>query len=184
MMGPSGQTGAVDVESMQLIASTLTLVVAASTLVIWAAGLSGRGTRLVALVVESRATLTMLIALGATLGSLYFSEVAGYVPCRLCWFQRIAMYPLAVIGAVWLIRGGREGRAYVLPIAAVGALISTYHYLIEWNPSLDSGVCAASGPACSDVWFRSFGFVTLALMALVAFVAIITVNVVSPRSTD
>jgi len=174
----------VDVESMQLVASTLTLIVAAFTLVTLAAALSGRGAQLIALVAESRATLTMLISLGATLGSLYFSEIAGYVPCRLCWFQRIAMYPLAVIGAVWMIRGGREGRAYALPIAAVGALISTYHYLIEWNPSLDSGACAATGPACSDVWFRSFGFVTLALMALVAFAAIITVNLVGTRSRD
>ena len=171
-------------EVLQTVTALLAIVALGVALMTLAAMVVPAAAAWRSIIIEWRSTITLGIAAVSTAGSLYFSEVANYVPCTLCWYQRIAMYPLAVIGAVWLIRGGCEGRAYVLPIAAVGALISTYHYLIEWNPSLDSGVCAASGPACSDVWFRSFGFVTLALMALVAFVAIITVNVVSPRSTD
>lgn len=167
-----------DVATVEVLSATLAVITGAATVALWALVVSGRGRSAIDLVAETRATLTALIAGGATLGSLYFSEVAGYVPCRLCWFQRIAMYPIAVIGIVWIIRGGREIRWYVVTIAALGSLVSAYHYVIEWNPALDSGACAATGPACSDVWFREFGFVTLALMALIAFVAVITVNLV------
>ena len=118
-----------------------------------------------------------LVAAVATVGSLYFSEVANFMPCRLCWFQRIAMYPLAVIMFVAAIRGDRGARWYVVPIAAIGACVSAYHYVIEWKPEVEFGQsCAATGPSCSDVWFREFGFVTLSFMALCGFVAIIVLN--------
>ena len=106
------------------------------------------------------------------LGSLYFSEVANYVPCRLCWFQRIAMYPLAVILLVAAIRRDRGVRWYAIPLAGLGACVSIYHYLVEWHPQLEGDACDPTNP-CSLVWFREFGFVTLALMALCGFVAII-----------
>ena len=117
--------------------------------------------------------LAFMVAATCTLGSLYFSEIADFVPCKLCWFQRIAMYPLAVILLVAAIRRDRGVRWYVLPLAAIGAGIAAYHYLIEWRPELDSGSCDLFGPSCTDVWFREFGFVSLALMALVGFVSIL-----------
>ncbi|HEY3484499.1 MAG TPA: disulfide bond formation protein B, partial [Ilumatobacteraceae bacterium] len=117
--------------------------------------------------------LAFLVAGGAMWGSLYFSESAGFVPCRLCWFQRIAMYPLALILLIAAIRRDRGIRWYAVPVAAVGAAVSSYHYLIEWRPSLEGGACSAVGPACADVWFREFGFVTLAFMALAGFLSII-----------
>jgi disulfide bond formation protein DsbB len=122
------------------------------------------------------------VAVTAMAGSLYFSEVADYVPCRLCWFQRIAMYPLAVILLVAAIRRDRAVRWYVGPLAAIGALVSTYHYLVEWNPSLEGGVCGI-GPACSAIWFRELGFVTLAFMALCGFAAILVLVVPRPPRT-
>jgi disulfide bond formation protein DsbB len=137
-----------------------------------AAGLLG------ARIVSWRAPLTLLVAAVATAGSLYFSEVVHYVPCRLCWFQRVAMYPITVIALVGLLRRDRGARWYLLPLAAIGLLISSYHYLIEWKPALDTGACALFGPACSDIWFRSFGFVTLAFMALCGFAFIIVVNLI------
>jgi Disulfide bond formation protein DsbB len=123
--------------------------------------------------------LAWLVAAGATAGSLYFSEVADYVPCRLCWFQRIAMYPLSLILLVAILRRDRGARWYVVPIAAIGACVSAYHYLLEWAPSLEGGSCSATGPACSLIWFREFGFETLAFMALVGFVSIIVLVTVS-----
>ncbi len=167
-----------NVETIEVLSATLAVMVGFATVVLWLLAVSGRGRSVLNVVIETRATLTALIAGGATLGSLYFSEVAGYIPCRLCWFQRIAMYPLAIIGIVWMIRGGREIRWHVVTVAALGSLVSAYHYLVEWYPGLDSGACAATGPACSEVWFRSFGFVSLALMALIGFLAVITVNLV------
>ena len=117
--------------------------------------------------------LAFVVALTATLGSLYFSEIADFVPCRLCWFQRIAMYPLAPILFVGAIRRDPNVRWYAAPIAATGVLIAGYHYLIEWRPELDTGTCELFGPSCTAVWFREFGFVTLAFMALVGFVTIL-----------
>ncbi len=128
--------------------------------------------RVVDTIDEAGLWLAFLVAATATAGSLYFSEVADYVPCRLCWFQRIAMYPLAVILLVAAIRRDRSVRWYVMPIAVIGGLVSTYHYLIEWRPSLEGGACGV-GPSCADIWFRDLGFVTLAFMALSGFFAIL-----------
>jgi len=117
--------------------------------------------------------LAALVAIVATAGSLYFSESAGFVPCRLCWFQRIAMYPLGVILLVAAIRKDRDVRWYVVPVASLGLIVSGYHMLLEWKPSLEGGACGV-GPSCADIWFREFGFVTLAVMAACGFIAIIT----------
>jgi disulfide bond formation protein DsbB len=116
--------------------------------------------------------IAFLVAAVAMAGSLYFSEVANYLPCRLCWFQRIAMYPLAVILLIAAVRGDRGVRWYAIPLAAAGACVSVYHYLVEWHPQLEGDACDPANP-CSLVWFREFGFVTLPLMALCGFVAII-----------
>lgn len=164
-------------DAMETLTATLAIAVAIATvavLIMWA---TGRRAALAA-IARVRAAVILAIAGGATAGSLYFSEVANYIPCRLCWFQRIAMYPLAVIALVAVIRKDRGARWYALPIAAVGACVSAWHYLIEWRPGLDSGACSASGPACSDIWFRSYGFVTLAFMALVGFVAVVVVSLI------
>jgi hypothetical protein len=168
---------------MQTLTSVLALITAFGAVAIVVARLlapvwplAGRwGAR----VVSWRQPLTLVVAAGATLGSLYFSEVANYIPCRLCWFQRIAMYPLALIALVALLRRDAGARWYMVPMAVIGGGISTYHYLIEWNPSLEGGSCSLFGPACADIWFREFGFVTLAFMALAGFTFVVVANTVS-----
>ena len=127
--------------------------------------------------------LAFLVAATATLGSLYFSEIADFVPCRLCWFQRIAMYPLAPILLVGAIRRDPGVRWYAAPIAVIGAAIAGYHTLIEWRPELDTGTCELTGPSCTAFWFREFGFITLATMALVGFLTILTLLFVRFPST-
>jgi disulfide bond formation protein DsbB len=120
---------------------------------------------------SSALLVAFVVATLATLGSLYFSEVAHFEPCRLCWYQRIAMYPLVVILGVAAVRRDPAVRRYAVPIAVIGALIATYHYALEWLPWLDSGVCAASTP-CTIVWFRELGFISLPYLALSAFLLI------------
>jgi disulfide bond formation protein DsbB len=112
-----------------------------------------------------------VVAAFATAGSMYFSEIAHFEPCRLCWYQRIAMYPLVVVLAIAARRGDAAVRRYVLPVAGIGAAISTYHYALEWFPVLDAGACSASMP-CTIVWFRQLGFISLPYLALSAFLAI------------
>jgi disulfide bond formation protein DsbB len=118
--------------------------------------------------------LACILTVGAfaTGGSLYFSEVAHFVPCQLCWFQRIAMYPIALSALVALVRGDRGVAPYLLAPSVLGFAISAYHYQLEWFPE-QSALCTAAGAVpCTLVWFRVFGFVSLPFLAGVAFALI------------
>jgi disulfide bond formation protein DsbB len=114
-----------------------------------------------------------VVATLATLGSLYFSEVARFIPCTLCWYQRVAMYPLVVILGIAAWRRDTRVSRYVIPVAAIGALIATYHYVLEWFPFLDSGVCSSTVP-CTVVCFRELGFISLPYLSLSALLLIIS----------
>ena len=120
------------------------------------------------------------IALVATLGSLYFSEVADFIPCRLCWFQRIAMYPLALILFLAVIARDRRGAYYAVALPFVGAAISLWHLYIEANPEAESPGCRIGAP-CSTKWIDEFGYVTIPMLALTAFAAIATLLVLALR---
>lgn len=167
---------AMSVEAMQVFTAVLALGAAAlGVFVVVGRLLGGRSALLddvMQQIDDAALWLAFLVAAAAVGGSLYFSEVANYVPCRLCWFQRIAMYPLAVILLIAAIRGDRAVRWYAIPLAGLGACVSIYHYLVEWHPQLEGDACDPTNP-CSLVWFREFGFVTLSLMALCGFAAII-----------
>lgn len=117
--------------------------------------------------------LALLVAAVATFGSLYLSEVAHFVPCRLCWYQRIAMYPLVPILGLAAWQRDRHIRPYVAILAGIGLLISCYHVLVERFPSLESKVCEASNP-CTIRWVEHFGYVTIPVMAGSAFALILT----------
>ena len=165
-------------ETAQLFFALLTVAagLGAITLVVLrvaaAAGSDGAW-RLGSAISDAGVWLALLVAAGATLGSLYFSEIADFVPCRLCWFQRIAMYPLTVVLLVGAIRKDAAVRWYAGPLALIGAAISSWHTLIEWRPQLDNGQCELTGPSCTYVWFREFGFISLATMALTGFLTIL-----------
>ncbi|HJP41164.1 MAG TPA: disulfide oxidoreductase [Dehalococcoidia bacterium] len=118
--------------------------------------------------------LAFVMAATATLGSLYYSEIRDFIPCDLCWFQRILMYPLAAILLVGFIRFDRWVPAYVLPLATVGFGFSTYHYYVQNAEIHASGFCRV-GASCSVKWVNYFGFVTIPFMAQVAFALIIIV---------
>jgi disulfide bond formation protein DsbB len=176
----------VDTETVQLFVGLLSIaaaVGAVSLVVLWflaAAGNDGAA-RLGSTISDSAVWLAWLVAVAATVGSLYFSEVANFNPCRFCWFQRIAMYPLAVILLVGALRKDPGVRWYAVPLAAIGAAISAWHSLIEWRPALDSGECEFQGPSCTFVWFREFGL-SLANMALIGFLTILILLLVRVRA--
>ncbi len=125
--------------------------------------------------------LAAAVAIVATAGSLYYSEVADFPPCRLCWFQRIAMYPLSAILTIAAVRRDCLVRWYALPLALVGAAVSTYHVVVERVPSLESGSCDPANP-CSIIWVRKLGYLTIPTMALSGFVLIVLLLVV-PEET-
>ena len=172
---------AVDVAAVQLFTSLLALVALAGAVALGGARLVARPSApvaaLVAAIDDVALWLAFLVAAAATAGSLYFSEHAHFIPCTLCWYQRIAMYPLSLLLLIAAIRGDRGIRWYVGPLAGAGAVISTYHYLVEWYPSLEgSDVCSVSVP-CTEPWFRELGFVTLSFMALCGFLLILVLVV-------
>ncbi|MBI5089037.1 MAG: disulfide bond formation protein B, partial [Actinobacteria bacterium] len=91
--------------------------------------------------------LAWLVAATCMFGSLYFSEHAHFEPCKLCWYQRIAMYPLVVVLLVGNLRRDRDHVVwYAAPLAGIGILISIYHYVIEWNPQLEATSCSLTAP--------------------------------------
>ena len=118
--------------------------------------------------------LAGFVALAAMLGSLYLSEIAHLAPCRLCWFQRIGMYPLALILLMAAYRKDSKARLYGAIMATIGAGIAVYHRVVQMFPDLESGSCASSGVSCSAALIEKFGFVTIPYMSLSAFTLILT----------
>ena len=126
-----------------------------------------------ALIARHGMTVAFAITLVATLGSLYFSEVRHYIPCRLCWFQRIFMYPLALLIPIGLLRRDEGLRLYVLPLAGIGGLVALYHVLLQKTDLFEeSGACLLTVP-CSGQYISWFGFVTIPVLALTAFALIL-----------
>ena len=109
------------------------------------------------------------IATTSAAGSLYYSESLGYLPCELCWYQRIGMYSLAIILSLAVLRKDRAIAPYGLALAGAGFVVSAYHYWIQMFPADSS--CSTDVP-CSIRWVEEFGFVTMPFMALAGFFAI------------
>lgn len=131
-----------------------------------------RSERTLELIEEYAPALALLVALVATLGSLYYSEVRGFIPCTLCWYQRILMYPLVAILLVGLVRRDPGLAAYVLPLSLLGILFSSYHYTLQlglWGG--ESAACRVGVP-CSGRYVNYLGFITIPLQALTAFLLI------------
>lgn len=144
----------------------------------------------VTLVRSSAARFVLLLAGASMLGSLYFSEVAHYAPCKLCWYQRICMYSIAIVSLVAVAKREQAARVrvlapYVLALSVTGLVVSTYHYLLEWFPQLESNVCSIDVP-CTTVWFRKLGFLTLPGMAWIAFagITLVMISVLTSPSHD
>ena len=121
--------------------------------------------------------LGFVVALVTTTGSLYYSEHAGFIPCQLCWYHRILMYPLVIVLGVAALRKDRRAWLTVVPFVVIGSGVATYHWLVERVPAFaESSSCSLEAP-CTAPWFEKLGFVTLAWMALSGFLLIGTLMV-------
>ncbi len=125
--------------------------------------------------------VALLAAWIATSGSLYFSEVLGWVPCLLCWYQRILMYPLSIILAVGILRRDKGLHKYALALSIPGAFVSLFHYLDQKTDLVAAWVPCKVGIPCSTDYLNAFGgVVTIPFLALIAFL-IITFSMVASR---
>lgn len=113
-----------------------------------------------------------LIALVATVGSLFFSEVMELPPCVLCWYQRIAMYPLVLIIGAGILMNDRRLKFYALPFGLIGLGIAIYHNLLYYKIIPDSITPCTQGISCTSVQIEWLGFITIPLMSLTAFVIV------------
>jgi disulfide bond formation protein DsbB len=112
-----------------------------------------------------------VVAAIATGGSLFFSEIAHFVPCELCWFQRICMYPLSITTLFAALWNDQRAARYLLPLPVVGAGVAVYHLLVENGVVHQAQACLASAPGgCATKWINKFGFMTIPTLALTAFV--------------
>lgn len=111
-----------------------------------------------------------LVAAIATGGSLFFSEIAEFPPCELCWYQRICMYPLSIVTLLAAGAGNFRLARYLLPLPLVGAGVSVYHLLVENGVAGQSTACFASAPGgCGVKWIDEFGYMTIPTLALTGF---------------
>lgn len=124
-----------------------------------------------------------VVALVAMLGSLFYSEIAGFEPCKLCWFQRIFMYSQVFMFIVAILRKDDSVVYYSLVLSIIGAIIAGYHYLLQIGaaPAIS---CSAVGysVSCSEKFVLQFGYITIPMMAFSAFALIALLMISKIRS--
>ena len=131
--------------------------------------------------------LAFVVSSIATGGSLFFSEIAHFVPCELCWYQRICMYPLSITTLLAAAFDDPRAARYLLPLPIAGAGVSVYHILIENGVVGQTQACLISAPGgCATKWINEFGYVTIPTLALTAFAlvfAFLLLSAYEPRAT-
>ena len=125
------------------------------------------------------AWITAIIAMG---GSLFFSEKMGFVPCVLCWYQRILMYPLVLFLGIAFYRNDQSIYKYILPVSILGMLLSGTHYALQKFPSMQEFSVCTSGVPCSGQYINVLGFITIPFLALLAFTIITIMMLVLRKS--
>lgn len=137
--------------------------------------------------------LLWLIPTVATAFSLYFSEVLGWIPCKLCWAQRACMYPLALFMILNALKPNAMLKVFAFFLSSIGAMIAIYHCVIEKYPNLESSSCDPAVP-CSNPPFQSIGFIkigdysqgllTIAGMAFTAFISVLVILFISRKKKE
>ena len=122
--------------------------------------------------IENLLLFMWIVALAATMGSLYFSEIRGYEPCKLCWIQRIFMYPLVIIIAIAYLQRHAKIAITTSVLSITGGAISLYHYGIQKVDFLSDSVPACGRVSCTGEYINLFGFITIPFLALTAFALI------------
>ncbi len=113
------------------------------------------------------------VGVGMVLGSLMYSEIFEYVPCKLCWSERIATFPLALILIIAAWRKDKNIKWYAIPLAVAGICVAAYHSLIQMYPTLSGSVTCSTEEPCTTIIVQAFGFLTMPMMAIAGMLAII-----------
>ncbi|WP_102027976.1 disulfide oxidoreductase [Salirhabdus sp. Marseille-P4669] len=134
---------------------------------------------------ENALLIVWAIALVATMGSLFYSEIMHFEPCKLCWFQRILMYPLVIIFGTAYVK---KDFSIALPgyiLSMIGAPLALYHYIIQQVDTLSADFCGQV--SCTAKYVNYFGFITIPFLSFVAFTLIFlvyTIVIVKNKGAD
>lgn len=126
------------------------------------------------LISDNYVLIILVLSALATVGSLALSEIVNFVPCKLCWYQRVFMYPQAIVAFIAIITNEKNIRKYILPLSIIGILIAAYHILLQVFPNAFQ--CNDEVAKCSAVQFAQFGYITIPVMAFSFFLLIILVS--------
>lgn len=138
--------------------------------------------RLYQLLRKQAMPLTFAISLIGMLGSLYYSEILHEPPCILCWYQRIALYPVVLISAIAFWTNDKNARRYIIGLCGIGALIGVYHNLLYYGVLPEKlGPCSL-GVSCTTKYYELFGFLSIPLLSLLAFIFIIVLMLLPDRA--
>ena len=121
---------------------------------------------------ENSLLFMWVVSLVATLGSLYFSEIRGYIPCTMCWFQRIFMYPIVIITTVAVIQKNAKIAMTTAVFSIIGGCISLYHYGVQKIDFLTESAPTCGLVSCTGQYINWIGFITIPFLALTAFILI------------
>lgn len=127
--------------------------------------------------------LSWVVSVVATAGSLFFSEVMLYPPCVLCWYQRICMYPLALVLLAGMFPTDKQVLRFALPLASIGFLIASYHNLLYYKILPESAAPCREGISCTSVHIEWLGFITIPFLSLLGFTLIITLLAIAWRKS-
>lgn len=137
--------------------------------------------KIVGLIKDNLLYIAWATAVASMMGSLYFSEVLGFAPCVLCWYQRIAMYPLVLIIGMGIVKKDRNFHYYALPLSVIGGIIAFYHNLWYYNVITASLPPCISGVSCTTKYIEWFGFVSIPLLSLLSFVIIVVAILINKK---
>lgn len=118
-----------------------------------------------------------IVAAATTAASLFYSEIADYEACDLCWYQRVFLYPQTVLLGIAFIRDDRKVADYIIPLGMIGGAISIYHYALQRIDGSSS--CPVGAVSCAVRYVFDFGYITIPMMSLTAFVVIIVLAHIS-----
>jgi disulfide bond formation protein DsbB len=121
-----------------------------------------------------------IISLASIFGSLFFSEVMKFPPCNLCWYQRIFIYPVALIVLSGLFMGSKDTNKFLTPFISIGLIFSVYHNLVYYKFIQVIVPCTESAP-CTAQQLNYLGFITIPLLSLFAFAALIILNLITMK---
>lgn len=122
--------------------------------------------------------LAFLVSLVATLGSLFFSQIMNFIPCSLCWYQRIFMYPLVFLFLINLLFPDDKIFKYTFPIVLIGWSISIYHNLLMYKIIPEDLSPCVQGVPCSTMYINWLGFITIPLLSFFAYTIILILLII------